>query len=53
MATERRAGAVWRSMVELYGTAFLTAYGEKPSPLWTGAIASLTDDESHAVRGRL
>jgi hypothetical protein len=45
MATERRAGAVWRSMVELYGTAFLTAYGEKPSPLWTGAIASLTDDE--------
>lgn len=32
-------------MVELYGTAFLSAYGERPSPLWTAAIAELSDDE--------
>jgi hypothetical protein len=32
-------------MVELYGTAFVTAYGESPSPIWLAAIAELTDDE--------
>ncbi len=32
-------------MVELYGTAFVTAYGDSPSPIWLAAIAELTDDE--------
>lgn len=32
-------------MVELYGPAFLSAYGESPSPLWLAAISELTDDE--------
>lgn len=36
---------MWRSMVELYGPAFLSAYGESPSPLWLAAISELTDDE--------
>jgi hypothetical protein len=41
----KRAALVWSSMVELYGTPFLTAYGESPSPIWLAAIADLTDDE--------
>lgn len=32
-------------MTELYGTAFLTAYGEKPSPLWLAAISEMSDDD--------
>jgi len=32
-------------MVELYGTAFLTAYGETPSPLWLAAISELRDEQ--------
>lgn len=40
-------------MVELYGTGFLTAYGEAPSPLWANAIAGLTDDECRAGCARL
>lgn len=32
-------------MTELYGTAFLTAYGETPSPLWQAAIAEMTADD--------
>lgn len=32
-------------MVELYGPAFLSAYGDRPSPLWRSAIGELTDDE--------
>lgn len=32
-------------MVELYGSAFVTAYGEQPSPLWLSAISDLTDAE--------
>lgn len=40
-----RAAAVWSSMVELYGSAFTSAYGESPSPLWLAAISELSDDE--------
>ncbi len=32
-------------MTELYGPAFVSAYGDKASPLWSAAIADLTDDE--------
>lgn len=32
-------------MVELYGGAFLSAYGDRPSPIWLAAIGGLTDDE--------
>jgi hypothetical protein len=32
-------------MVELYGPAFVSAYGESPSPLWLAAITELTDAE--------
>jgi hypothetical protein len=32
-------------MVELYGPAFNSAYGDSPSPLWQAAIAELTDHE--------
>jgi hypothetical protein len=32
-------------MTELYGTAFLSAYGDHPSPLWTAAISELSDDQ--------
>jgi hypothetical protein len=45
MRAKIRAAAVWSSMVELYGTPFLTAYGESPSPIWLAAITELTDDE--------
>ena len=48
-----RAGLVWRSMTELYGAAFLAAYGEQPSPLWLSAIEGLTDDECRAGFTRL
>lgn len=40
-------------MVELYGTAFLAAYGETPSHLWASAIAGLTDEECRAGFVRL
>lgn len=32
-------------MVELYGPAFLSAYGDSPSPIWAESIAKLSDDE--------
>lgn len=32
-------------MVELYGPAFVSAYGESPSPLWLAAIAGLSDEQ--------
>lgn len=32
-------------MTELYGPSFVAAYGDKASPLWSAAIAELTDDE--------
>jgi hypothetical protein len=44
-SSEIRAALVWRSMVELYGPAFLTAYGDSPSPLWLSAIEKLTETE--------
>jgi hypothetical protein len=40
-------------MVELYGSAFVAAYGESPSPIWLSAIADLTDDECRAGLTRL
>jgi hypothetical protein len=43
--TERRSAAVWRAMAELYGPAFAAAYGDTPSPLWSRAIAELTDTQ--------
>lgn len=42
---ERRAAKVWLAMAELYGPAFASAYGDKPSPLWLAAIAELTDEQ--------
>jgi hypothetical protein len=42
---QERAAIVWRSMVELFGPSFLTAYGDSPSPLWKAAISELSDDE--------
>lgn len=36
---------MWSSMLELYGPAFTSAYGETPSHLWLAAISELTDDE--------
>lgn len=41
----RRAARVWRAMTEFYGTAFKTAYGENPPPIWERAIAELTDEQ--------
>jgi hypothetical protein len=32
-------------MQQMYGAAFLTAYGEKPNPLWEAAISKLTDEQ--------
>jgi hypothetical protein len=32
-------------MVELYGPAFVSAYGESPSPLWLAAIGGLSDEQ--------
>ena len=32
-------------MAELYGNAFIVAYGEQPTPLWLNAIAKLTDEQ--------
>lgn len=32
-------------MAELYGASFVSAYGEKPSPLWQAAIGELSDSE--------
>jgi hypothetical protein len=40
-------------MVELYGSAFVTAYGESPSPLWLAAIGELSDAECRAGLTRL
>lgn len=34
--------------MEIFGPGFLTAYGDKPSPLWTSAVGSLSDDECRA-----
>lgn len=31
--------------MEMYGPPFLSAYGEKPSPLWMAAISDLSDEE--------
>lgn len=42
--SSNRAAAVWNAMTELYGTAFVTAYGAAPSPLWLAAIERLSDD---------
>lgn len=40
-------------MTELYGTAFMTAYGDTPSPLWQAAIGELTDDQCRSGLTRL
>lgn len=52
-AAEERAAWVWRSMTQLYGPAFLSAYGESPfatakepgAPLWLAAIERLTNEQ--------
>lgn len=40
-------------MKQLYGTSFLTMYGETPSALWVTQIAMLTDDECRRGLSRL
>jgi hypothetical protein len=41
-------------MKQLYGTgAFTAAYGDAPNPMWTAAIAKLTDDECRRGLGQL
>jgi hypothetical protein len=44
---------VWSSMVELYGPAFLTAYGDSPSPIWAAAIGELSDEQCRSGLARL
>lgn len=41
----KRAARVWNAMTQLYGTAFLTIYGETPAVLWEAAISKLTDEQ--------
>jgi hypothetical protein len=40
-------------MAELYGPAFAAAYGDTPSPLWSRAIAELTDAQCRDGLSRL
>lgn len=49
----RRAAAVWEGMKQLYGLSFVTIYGEIPTPVWVGKIATLTDAECRAGLTRL
>lgn len=40
-------------MTEIYGTAFLVAYGDAPPRIWEAAIAGLTDAECRDGISRL
>jgi hypothetical protein len=40
-------------MVEMYGPAFTSAYGDAPSTLWTLAIGNLTDEQCKSGLERL
>ena len=42
-AGSQRAARVWNAMKQLYGSAFLAAYGDAPTPIWAAAISELTD----------
>ena len=41
----RKSAAVWDAMKQIFGTSFITIYGETPSRLWVEAIGGLTDAE--------
>lgn len=44
-AALRRAAGVWDAMTQMFGSSFVTIYGETPTQLWVRSIAELSDDE--------
>lgn len=49
----RRSAAVWEGLKHIFGTSFLTLYGDHPSPLWVAEIAKLTDEQARAGLSRV
>lgn len=36
---------MWEGLKQIFGTSFVTIYGDVPSPLWVAEIARLTETE--------